>query len=236
MSRRADSSRLTTGRTAVRTHPAGLTLVEMNVGMLVMALIAGALAAFTLSLGGHWRAGETTQALDHVALVSSYRLTDHLAACRDVLAIHTTAGGGTALVLWASDDVALDGLIQAGEIQVLAYDPAAATIWFHARVADGQPLQADAVAQAQAEVSRQSVTEPAFLPTFLQSGFLAPGRAFVGPGGATSRSLAQVTATTWSVRTQGQGRPVATFDVMLTRDGEQANAFGSAALRCWEGS
>ena len=183
-------------RRRTRFTPAGFTLVELLVGMVVTGLVMSAVAAFVFGVGEHWRRAGAGQQADLAAGRAVDRL-DRLVRPALLLDAGYTPGSidspgpAAACMYWRNDDNA-DGKIQLSETALLAYDAGSRQLLSYA-VPDPAVLPSDPTASPPV-----FVTPAAFAGT---TGVVAvpvarnvAGCAFhVDPGDATRRPSLEVT-------------------------------------------
>lgn len=104
----------------------GFTLIELCVGMAVTAIVASAVATFSLAVSQNWQVEQHNQRLAIGAQVIAGRIRSTIQSAKLVggceagsLSVTTDPAG---IMLWTSDSNG-DGLIQGSETAMLYYDP-----------------------------------------------------------------------------------------------------------------
>jgi len=218
-----------------------LTVVEMTLGMVVTAMVLGALGALWYAVGEAWRSTGASQAVASTANQVTLRLESTFRQTRYVINFepgtldkNTTTPPARAFI-WRGDfwnrpaqkanpadfkTPLVDGAIQVAELGLLEYDPVAARVNLY-RVKDANLLteaQRDAASEVPAfSRLQQSDTRDSFktLP-FVECAVLADG----------------VTSFQLSIPTPQPGsRPVVEFTMDVSRKGTTAHLSGTAALR-----
>ena len=199
--------------TPTPSRAAGLTLVELTIGMAATALVTAAMAGFAAGVADGWRATDAARSVHVAADAADARLralanpAKYVANCSGPDADPTQLAWA---VLWRADDFAgtaggksiasRDGVAQMGELSVMEYQPANASLW----VLESLPydrLDATARAQAAQPVSRETLEGSNVYDLFKyvqsrgQAKFLAPPRLLVGPGALRAGDLTQARLT-----------------------------------------
>jgi len=116
-------------------EPRGLTLPELMVGLCIMAIVMGAMGAFTMALGTGWRQSELiqdqslseTQVSQRIqALLRDARLYGFLVPGRTP----DTSDPGAALIFWMNDADG-DNAMKQSELGLLEHDPDDQTLRFY---------------------------------------------------------------------------------------------------------
>ena len=121
----------------------GFTFVELSIGMVVTAMVLGALAAFSLATAQAWNQGATTNTVGNgqtiaavpiIANVASARLDNEIATSLNVGGYYAgslTDGTGqqASLLLWTSQNSDNVYTIAPNEVHLLEYDSTNHVIW-----------------------------------------------------------------------------------------------------------
>ncbi|HEY7088534.1 MAG TPA: hypothetical protein VH518_10625 [Tepidisphaeraceae bacterium] len=116
-------------RTKRKTRHAGFTFMELCLGILITAMVMGAVASFTLATAQAWKSAEqeTNLAAKGNASVAwiqeTIRSAKLLGPVRAGALDSPAAGSGAAVMLWTADTNS-DGLIQGSEVQLIEHDVA----------------------------------------------------------------------------------------------------------------
>lgn len=103
------------------------TLVELMIGMIITAMILGAVSALSLAMSTSWKSADGSQALCLSSHQATMRVQSRVRSCRYLGFLRAgsidgniTPGAG---VLYWKSDVNGDGLIQMGEAAWIEHDP-----------------------------------------------------------------------------------------------------------------
>ncbi len=102
----------------------GFTFVEMVIGMVVMAMVMGALAAVLSAVAQGWKQSGTVQASTSITSLSHLRLQRDVKPVHLIGAVRTgnTSGQNAAALLWKAD-ANYDWQVQFSEMALLEYHP-----------------------------------------------------------------------------------------------------------------
>lgn len=108
----------------------GFTLVELSIGLVVMALVGGALASFTIGVARGWQASGGSQSASLSSAAATMRIQQIVRNARLTGKCDTGAldGSSAAAVLLWMDDSNNDGVIEENECALLEYDAASRSI------------------------------------------------------------------------------------------------------------
>src|SRR2546423_9591081 len=114
-------------RFQLRRRPAGFTFVELMIGLVVTALVMGALAGLTTAVAQGWKQGDTTQTTTNVTTQTHLRVKRYLRAARllgycEVGSLDNPNCAQAAELFWKGDANA-DNQIQFSELALLEYHP-----------------------------------------------------------------------------------------------------------------
>jgi hypothetical protein len=217
-----------------------MTFVELCCGMVVTAMVLGALAALWVAVGTAWRGSATSQAVASTGSQASLRLESAFRQTRFVINYDTgSLDNSTATPAWAfvwrgdfwnrpaqtasPADYATplaDGAVQVAELGLLQFDSASGKVYFYrardaALMTADQRLQASEVptfAQLQKAETRDSFKALAFVD-----------RTVVAEGVTALRiNLPKV---------QPGSRPVVEFTMKVARNGMASTVYGTAVMR-----
>jgi len=232
-----DTRRNLTGRRPRR----ALTVVEMTLGMVVTAMVLGALGALWYAVGEAWRSTGASQALASTTNQVNLRLESTFRQARYVINFEPgTLDKGTSATparafIWRGDfwnrpgqkatppdfkTPLVDGAVQIAELGLLEYDPVNARVNLY-RVKDAAGLtnaQRDAASEVPTfDRLNQAQTRDTFKTLdFVECAVLADG----------------VTAFKLGIpQTQPGSRPVVEFTMDVSRKGTTSRLNGTAALR-----
>jgi hypothetical protein len=218
-----------------------MTVVELSIGMVVTAMVLGALGALWYAVAEAWRSTGASQAVASTANQVTLRLETTFRQTRYVISFEPgslergSPASPARAFIWRGDfwnrpaqkgspadfkTPLVDGAIQIAELGLLEYDPGTARVYLY-RVKDAAVLRDDQ-REAATEVPtfdrlRQTETRDAFRNLdFVERAVLADG----------------VTAFKLGIPpTQPGSRPVAEFTLDVTRKGSTSRLYGTAALR-----
>lgn len=212
---------------------AAFTLLELIMGMVVVSLVAGALAAFTAAAGQNWQGAESPQSLPVTQTVISHRIQHIISNARSVGVISSgsldTSSTQTAgVMLWLMDGMNVGGNVQfqddkleLGELGWLEYDPSSLTIKLYRSIGTLSAIQSIR--------ARISVSSAQFNTSTMPQNLKVSGATFL-----TSEMLAtNVAAAKFSSRNPSDinGRPSVEFTIVLEQDGQKEVSYGNATLR-----
>src|SRR5262245_38739861 len=138
-------------RTRRKTRLAGFTFMELCLGILITAMVMGAVASFTLATAQAWKSAEQETNLSAKSNVAVAWLQDTIRGVKLLGPVRAGAldnpssGAGAAVMLWKADTNS-DGLIQGSEVQLIEHDvannrlvpdsglPTETTTWSHSSV------------------------------------------------------------------------------------------------------
>ena len=223
-----------------RRRRAGLTLIELCVGMVVTAIVLGALSGLWYAVGEAWTSTGGTQAVASTGNQATLRLE---ALFRQSRFVFTTSAGslqnGTpapaAAFLWRGDfwnrraqrqpapdftTPLADGAVQIGELGLLEYDPAAGKVYLY-RAREAAAMTEGQRGAASEVPTYERLSNPETGRTFAKLEFVE--RAVVAEG---------VTGLVLKLPKLPAGsRPVVEFTMGISRKGSRATVYGTAALR-----
>jgi hypothetical protein len=149
-----------------RNRPAGFTLVELIMGIVLTTLVMSALSAVCLAVATGWRDAELTRSSWISGHGASSQLQRNLRDARYLG--YVTPGDLTAdpavpasIVYWRADDFggAPDGKIQIGEMGLIEFDPATASIYCYRAIPSAQMTPAQ-LTPAAIEVHHSDLVDP----------------------------------------------------------------------------
>jgi hypothetical protein len=119
------------------------TLVELCIGLVVLAIVMGALAAFSLATAEAWKQGAVTNAVGNgdntaaipmIANVVSARLDNEIMSCAGVGGYYPgsltdSSAQQTSILLWKQNLDSPATNIEPREVDLLEYDPTNHMIW-----------------------------------------------------------------------------------------------------------
>ena len=218
-----------------------MTVIELCVGMMVTAMVLGALSALWFAVGEAWRSTGGSQAVASTASQASVRLETAFRQARLIIkldpgSLDLAPGAEPASAfIWRGDywntpaqqranpdyTVPLaDGAIQTAELGLLEHDPAASKIYLY-RAKDAALMTAD---------QRRSASD---VPTFLSLKQGSPHKAFQKLPFVDRTVIAEgVTGLHLNTPDVQRGsRPVVEVTVRINRKGMTSTLFGTAVLR-----
>src|SRR5262245_14739425 len=128
-------------RNISRPRTAGFTLAELSIGLVVVAIVLCALAAFTVASAEAWKQGATTNvngsqtvaSIPVIGTLARARLDSEIGASAavggyDAGTLTSSAGQQASILLWAKDKNT-DSKIDPNEVELLEYDATDHTIY-----------------------------------------------------------------------------------------------------------
>lgn len=103
----------------------GFTFVELCIGLVVLALVIGAIASFTLAMANAWKQGESSLGELLVSNQVSARLSNSVEEARWLGSYTLDADGKYVtgpISLWMHDHAIANDRVEYGEIAILEYD------------------------------------------------------------------------------------------------------------------
>ncbi len=129
----------------MRDHPhghRGMTLMELTLALLVVAMIGVAVAAMTAAAGEAWTTRDHYRGQIADARVIQHRIADLVRQSRRVVAAYDTDGGRWADVLLWTGDADFPGQVNFGELTLISYDSQLDTLTLHrAELTDAERQQ-----------------------------------------------------------------------------------------------
>jgi hypothetical protein len=214
-------------RSSARSNRA-FTLVELSIGLLVTALVLGAVGAFTLSVSRAWENSDEMQSSSLTSSQVTMRLLNELRTVQGIGAVisGTTAPNVSratvppaAVLLWKRDGnppnyTDADGRIQYSELEVIEYEPSADKNTGHSLYAyTATPL-------IDLQMSRNVFNDPATIGEFKK---VATRRRL-----ATNLDGAKFYVLNGASTVQ---RPVFEFALSFVRDKTVTTQYGAVSLR-----
>ena len=116
-------------RKVIHSNPGGFTLAELIIGLVVLAILAGATAAVATSVTRGWQVGESNQTSTLTISRTMLRIQDKLQRSRFMGQFYrgtlsTNSGTDPAAILFWREDDNGDGKMQLDETQLLEFDRA----------------------------------------------------------------------------------------------------------------
>src|SRR6185437_13571291 len=108
---------------AGRGREGGFTFVEMVIGMVVMAMVMGVLAAVLMATAQGWKQSGTVQASTSVTALSHLRLQRDLKPVHLIGAVRAGGSGQNAAAMLWKADANYDWKVQFSELALLEYHP-----------------------------------------------------------------------------------------------------------------
>jgi hypothetical protein len=217
-----------------------MTFVELCCGMVVTAMVLGALSALWFAVGEAWRSSSTSQAVASTGSQASLRLESAFRQARYVIKYepgsldNSTTTPAWAFV-WRGDfwnrpaqtatpaDYATplaDGAIQVAELGLLQFDPAAAKVYFY-RAKDAALMTEDQRRQATEVSTLARLQSPDTRDTFKTLAFV--DRTVIAQG---------VTALKINIpAVQPGSRPIVEFTLKVARNGMTTTVYDTAVMR-----
>jgi hypothetical protein len=216
----------------------GFTFVELCLGMIVTAMIMGAVAGIMTAVGEGWSQGQSTQSIQLQANQVFARVQKILSSAKYVGQV--TAGSVTdstqppgSIFFWRGDDYpngsTADGTMQWGEMALIQQDPTTHTLFLYKAIPysqmSGSQLTRAGVALGSTDPSTTNMT------TFKALDFVT-ATAIGGPGNQTDHGDLHVDAAQFYVPTDVKSRlPVIEFALSLSRNGQSTILYDSSTIR-----
>jgi hypothetical protein len=212
-----------------------MTLVEMSIGLVITALVVGALSALWYAVADTWQRSSSSQNLALTANQAMTRLETTLKqskyVCRmDAGSLDGSASSPASVFVWKTDSwtgtptATEDGQVQVAELMVIEHDPAAKRIYVY------QPISI-----ASMSASQRMAASTVWVWDDLRKGGTV----------STFKKLDYVKKTVMSECIAGMvvsapatttgGRPIVEFTLSVTRPQGSLLVYGSAALRAASG-
>ena len=217
----------------------GMTFVELCCGMVVTAMVLGALSALWFAVGEVWRSSSTSQAVASTGNQASLRLESAFRQARFVIKSESGSLDNSTTPAWAfvwrgdfwnrpaqtatpadyATPVA-DGAVQLAELGLLQFDPASGKVYFY-RAKD---------AALMTEAQRRAASE---VPTFATLQKSETRDSFKTLAFVDRTVVAQgVTGLRIDFpKTQPGSRPIVEFTMNVARNGMNSAVYGTAVMR-----
>jgi hypothetical protein len=193
----------------------GLMLIELCMGLVVTAMIGGAIASFCLAVSSSWQGRENEQALAMQSSQTKLRMRDALHSAKYFGYPLTATTSGSTVMFWAEDGstargTTSDGKIQYAEIGLLQYNSTAKTIELYT-----------------------VPTTTALGANWAYSAICSAGTINTFRSGLTAKTLASnVTSATFTVSNGSTNiAPSLQYTITFSRNGESVLETGSVSLR-----
>ena len=211
----------------------GLVYAEVIIGIAITGILMLALAAFTTAVSTGWKhiaqefkarnadvrsAGQMQDALRNMLCIVQAKIGDSSGANAYFFCWQTDSYGGTA-----------DGKAQFGEMALIEYEPATKAIWIYT-VKDVSTMTAAEKISASSE-SWGDYTSPSIVTYFKSNSIVGPRKPLVGGYSTTGDSGVSVAGARFGVFSPNNGKPIASYVLMIGDTISSAPAFGSVSLR-----
>lgn len=117
-------------RTKRYRHHAGLTLLELMIGLMSLSVIGMATATLMSAAGNAWETRADNQLKNESLRLTANRLNTWVRESQRIIASHVV-GSNTELLLWTDDDH-FEGEVNLGELMLITYDSDEATLTLYA--------------------------------------------------------------------------------------------------------
>jgi len=214
----------------------GFTLVELMMGLVITALVMGALATLSSAMSRAWSQSDTGQSASISSHQASIRLQNFLRQAKLVGLVRpgSTDGSvspGASAMLWLRDDNG-DGKVQLTEMGLIEHDLAQKRLkLYQVKVPSG--MTADAYNAAYSgSITSAALTDPAAPETF--KGLANVWAQPLAGADPTTGNAHPVKVTGFRIeKTGGTGSQglALQFTLVLTKDGNQDVSYGAAVLR-----
>ncbi len=225
----------------MRTVRTAFTIVELSMGLVIMALVMGSIAAVMGAVGQSWSVQETTQSTQLQANQVYTRVQRILAAAKYVGQYQAGAADGTSstpgsIFFWRADDYPgspSDLTAETGEMGLIAQDPATHSLWYYRAIPYAQ-MNASQLARAGVVMHWVDLTNPASPGLFKGLDFVQ-AQALGGPGNQVDNGTrlhvigAQFNCLSFS--NSATQLPVIEFALGFTMNGQNLTIYNSATLR-----
>lgn len=205
----------------------GFTLIELSIGLVIMAMIMLAIAAIMTSVTQGWEEGKITQSTQMQANQVYARVQKILSSAKYVISPADNSSG-TSIFFWANDNLIADNTVEAGELGLIQFDPTTNSLYFYQAEPNlsGSNLTA---AQTQLDWSAlQALTASQF-----ESWSYIQQTALGGPGSSGNANALQVTSAQFYVTGLGSTStlPIVEFSLGFSKAGQTVTLYNSSTLR-----
>jgi Tfp pilus assembly protein PilV len=220
-----------------RTQHRGFTVVELAMGLVIVAMIMLAIAGIMTGVAQAWTDQEMNQSTQVQANQIYARVQHILSAAKYVAQYSGSLSGSSAgsILFWRADDYPAspnDETVQAGEMALIWQDPTTSTLWLYEALPYAQ-MSAAQYASAGQVYTWTYWTTPSTVAAFKTSNFLQY-IPLGGPGSLSNPSTyLQVTgAQFYAYSLAGTSQlPVVEFALAFSRNNQSLNLYSSTTLR-----
>ncbi|HQY88172.1 MAG TPA: prepilin-type N-terminal cleavage/methylation domain-containing protein [Tepidisphaeraceae bacterium] len=213
-----------------RTSARGLTLIELVMGISIMAIVLTALGAFTAAAGKGWQNSTQTQG-ENAVMQRVAKQFERVAG--EVLYVVQTQNTDSArktngyLFCWNDDSItgAANGVAEIGEMMLVEYVPSKNTIWLYRRKA--------ALSAAELLLAQNAQWDPASTSSvsdFKKLAFVDTPIALIGNGKASGNGV-KVTGASFKFYAPTNALPTISFTAELISNDSSFRSASSLTLR-----
>jgi type II secretory pathway pseudopilin PulG len=218
----------------------GFTVVEMTMGLVVLAMIMLAIAGIMTAVAQAWTDQEMNQSTQIQANQIYARVQHILSAAKYVAQYNPgslTGNPAGSIFFWRADDYPAspnDETVQAGEMALIVQDPTTSTLWLYEAMPYTQMTPAQYAAAGQV-YPWSYWTTPSTVAAFKTSNFLtAQPVPLGGPGNLSNPgNYLQITGAQFYVYSLAGASqlPVIEFALAFSRNNQSLNLYSSTTLR-----
>lgn len=201
--------------------------------MVITSVLMLALATFATAASSGWKHSDDEFKTRNADSRSVAQMQDALSKMLCVVQVNPgdTAGGAAYLFCWQKDSFggSADKKAQFGEMALIEYEPSTKAVWLY-QVKNVSAMTASELTAAGSE-SWGDYTSPAIVTYFKTSSIVAPRTPLVGGFFGSSNGGIQVVAAQFARFTATNGKPLASYRLLLGDSIASVAAYGNVALR-----
>jgi len=201
--------------------PRGFLLVELLVGLVIVAMVMLALASVLFTVGQGWEDQDVSQSTQLQANQVYARVQSYLSAAKCV-ALSSSGPTGGGIIFWRADDDQ-DGQIEEGELAVIAQDPTTHSLYLYHST---PPYSGQAATTC--TLSQYTAAQIEAWPFIQQETLGGPGNQ---PDDGTRLDVNGFQLYVQAAPTDGSQLPIVEFTLTLSKNGQSLTVYNSSTLR-----
>jgi hypothetical protein len=210
-----------------------MTYPELSIGMAITAVLGLALSTFAVAVSTGWKHSEDEHQVRSASMRSVSQIQDSLSEmlCAVQVKVGDAGGSSAYFFCWQKDTWggSADRKAQLGEMALIEYEPATKTVWLY-QVKDAATMTSAEQTTASSE-NWGDYTDPAVVTYFKSRSMVAARTPLVGGYGTTAEGGTQVLSAQFGAFAANNGKPIASYRLMIGNALSASAASGNVALR-----